>query len=198
MRITDVDGRDLLFQLDDLLTPEECATLIARAHAVQTSSETGDKSWHPPTDNTGQYSRVVMWDRDLAADLWERVRGVLPDKHRGYSFKYINPCFRFSRYDVDGKFPLHTDGKNYDNGPDGIDTESLFTLNIFLNDDFKGGATDFFSKRGRSARLRSRVEPQTGRAALFWADQLHRGNTVETPYKYLIRTDVMGVRDWGR
>jgi predicted 2-oxoglutarate/Fe(II)-dependent dioxygenase YbiX len=193
MRVTQIEGTKPLWQLDEFLNREECDGLIAKAHGTQTSVDTGNKAWHP-ADTGGGYLRVVMWDHALAAQLWERVQTVLPARHGNYNLLCLNPCFRFSRYNEGGNFPLHCDGKNYHNGDDGVSMESLFTLNIFLNDDFKGGETDFFSKRGGKGVLRHRVMPKTGRAALFWSDQPHRGNTVTCPYKYLLRTDVMGVR----
>ena len=76
------------------------------------------------------------------------------------------------------------------------------TLNIFLNDDFGEGGTDFFERvrtqnedgsYNLDFKLRYRVEPKAGRGALFYAKQLHRGNVVGNDYKYLIRTDVMGI-----
>lgn len=64
----------------------------------------------------------------------------------------------------------------------------IFTLNIFLNDDFEGGHTTFYHD---DFSLRYDVEPKVGRAALFDANQLHCGTRVLSPYKYLMRTDVM-------
>lgn len=69
----------------------------------------------------------------------------------------------------------------------------LFTLNIFLNDDFTGGETNRFSYTSEY-KLCYSVKPQTGRASLFWANQYHKGNKVIEPFKYLLRTDVMGIK----
>jgi prolyl 4-hydroxylase len=188
MKVKEIEGDKPLFIIEDLLSKEECKKLIEKAHQVKTDDK-GNKSWHAPKDNTGQYMRVVMIDEELSTLLWERIKDVLEDNYKKYKLEFLNPYFRFSKYSKGGMFPIHCDGKNYQG-----DCEALYTLNIFLNDDFEGGATDFFQKEkgGRRAILRHRTIPKTGSAALFWGDQLHRGNTVESDYKYLLRTDVMG------
>ena len=139
----------------------------------------------------------------MANSLFEKLKTHIPNTYLGFNLLYINDHFRFSKYNVGGIFPLHKDGTNYDAGRveeyDGYSTESIFTLNIFLNDDFEGGETDFFetdqtNNEDHIMKLRFSVTPKTGRGALFYAKQYHRGNEVSVPYKYLIRTDVMGMR----
>jgi predicted 2-oxoglutarate/Fe(II)-dependent dioxygenase YbiX len=137
--------------------------------------------------------RSIIIDEVLSIDLFSRIKPHLPETYNGYTLEYLNSHFRFSKYDKNGKFPIHVDGKNYDEkkNKEGYNYESLMTLNIFLNDDFEGGQTDFFFK---DFKLRYSVEPKAGRGALFYHKQLHRGNKVLQPYKYLIRTDVMGIQ----
>lgn len=204
MSVAAIRGTHPLWVLDDLFSPQECRELVAAANAIQ--DDGCNKSWHVPDNNPGKYLRAVLWDRPLAARLWDTLKPVLPSEHGGYKLLYVNPCFRFSRYRDGGWFPVHHDGKNYDKGgSESWDAESLFTLNVFLNDGFEGGQTDFFEqvkpKRGELPpphKLRISIEPKAGRGALFWAQQLHRGNvvhpTAKAEFKYLIRTDVMGVR----
>ena len=62
------------------------------------------------------------------------------------------------------------------------------TLNIFLNDNFEGGETEFLYN---NKTLRYSAKPKLGRGALFDAQQYHRGNVVMNGNKYLMRTDVM-------
>jgi len=192
MNVTEVPGAVPLYQIDGFLTPEECAALRRRADAVVDHAD-GSLAWH--VCRNAAYDRVVMVDADLANELWERVRKVLPLKYGGYHLLYLNRFFRFSRYEEGGLFPLHLDGKNDDVHPSGVETSSYFTLNIFLNgeEEFKGGATDFFNKMHGHQLPRFQVAPKMGRAALFWAAQPHRGNRVTQGRKYLLRTDVMGI-----
>lgn len=187
---TEVPGQYYLRVLDDMFSKQECKDLLARAE------KTG---WHKPGTG-GTYMRSIIIDQALAKELHNRIKEHIPDTYkadyfnkdgtyirsRRYRLICINDHFRFSKYYKGGRFPIHYDGKNIDSEG----RESVFTLNIFLNDNFEGGETDFFDYH--TVKLRYSVEPKPGRGALFYADQLHQGNKVTKPFKYLIRTDVMG------
>jgi len=214
MQANEVPGRYFLNVIDNLLSPDECHELIKHAHGIQ-NDDAGNRSWHEP-GTAGKYKRSIMIDSAYADNLWERIQGlkILPETFTGengtrYKVLYLNSHFRFSRYTKGGLFSLHCDGKNYDNSrpelTDGYATESLLTLNIFLNDKnsipeplLEGGHTDFFETDAGGFNFHERqggsVAPRAGRAALFWADQYHRGNKVTQGHKYLLRTDVMGVQ----
>lgn len=181
-----VEGGDFLCVIDGIFTKEECRDLIDRAEKI---------GWHEPQTG-GKYLRAIAIDEKLAEDVFNRIKEYLPESDHGYTLEYINSHFRFSKYRAGGKFDIHCDGKNIDLKMDanGYNYEAVMTLNIFLNDNFEGGETDFFTLDGNVYNLRHRVEPKTGRGALFYHDQWHRGNVVKTPYKYLIRTDVMGIK----
>lgn len=196
MKVTPVHGKHPLYMVDDLLSKDECDFFIHLINHTETGKDHPlNKSWHAPGTG-GHYDRVIRWEPEWAKILQERLRKVLPKEHNDYMLLYVNPCIRFSRYRHGGHFGMHRDGKNYDaDGPDGYSTESLFTINIFLNDGFEGGATYFFHD---DASNRFKVDAKPGRAAVFWAAQLHSGESVrETKhesFKYLMRTDVMGIR----
>lgn len=185
----EIQGKLPLYQVD-ILSNEESKILINRANCVKNDTE-GNKSWHKPDNNSGTYMRVIMFDQELADRIWLRIKNLLPEEYDGYKLSHLSHRFRFSKYSEGGSFHIHRDGKNFD-FKDGEYYESLFTLNIFLNEDFEGGETDFFEQSRESITLRHSVIPKTGRAALFWADQLHCGNTVTKGFKYLIRSSVMG------
>lgn len=206
MEVTKVRGDHPLWVLDAVLTPEECVEFIALANATKDDAD-GSRAWHVPDNNPGIYMRATRVDPAIADRLWDRIRPVLPARYNGYRLTHVNRYIRFSWYRNGGRFPIHRDGKKYEvAGPDKWAAETLFTLNIFLNAGFEGGQTDFFGEGkpqgGRlpgPAKLRISVEPKPGRAALFWAEQLHRGNVVRptaaAEFKYLMRTDVFGVRE---
>lgn len=67
----------------------------------------------------------------------------------------------------------------------------MYTVNIYLNDDFEGGATRFYLNRDDVIPLRM----PRGSAVIFrqlpFREYLHDGARVESGYKYLMRTDVM-------
>lgn len=184
--------------IDNLLSQRECAELIDRADYVK-DDHLGNKGWHQ-ADTGGDYSRVILIDKNLADMLFERIKNSLPEnlEYKGFKLLYLNSHFRFSKYRAGGSFPLHCDGTNLDKdrADEHGETMSLFTLNIFLNDDFDGGETEFFNRHRGKYVSRYIAKPKAGRAALFYANQLHRGNKVKTPYKYLLRTDVMANQPW--
>lgn len=198
-KVPDNNNADFLVQIDGLLTPEECSNLIKQADEITTDSK-GNKSWHI-SSNAGNYDRVIMIDRDLSTELFRRIKGILPEEYLGCKVLYMNDVFRFSRYNNGGEFAIHKDGTNFDRNrtdeyPIWMQPMSMFTLNIFLNDNFQGGETDFYNSANTSD-LRFSVKPKVGRAGLFYAKQWHTGNKVRfyteqgETYKYLLRTDIM-------
>lgn len=197
--INDPENIDYLVQIDELLSKQECEDLINRADNTITDS-IGNRSWHK-SNNAGDYTRAIIIDRNLSTELFNRIKHLLPEEYFGCKILYLNDVFRFSRYDNGGEFEIHRDGTNFDRNrndeyPIWLQPMSMFTLNIFLNDNFEGGETDFFNSANRED-LRYSVKPKTGRAGLFYAKQWHCGNKVSfdtskgQTYKYLLRTDVM-------
>jgi len=198
-----IPGEPFLIQIDNLLSLDECQYLINLADNVKTNN-LGNKAWHTSTTN-GYYDRVIFKDRKLSNVLYDRIKHLLPAEYKDCKIVYLNDVFRFSRYINGGEFEIHKDGTNFDmyrsdEYPTWVQPQSIFTLNIFLNDNFQGGETDFFNSRNRND-LRYSVKPAAGRAALFYAKQWHSGNKVyfdtlkgET-HKYLLRTDVMCIEN---
>jgi 2OG-Fe(II) oxygenase superfamily len=72
---------------------------------------------------------------------------------------------------------------------------SELTFIMYLNDDFTGGATKFYSRKdllqGAGAMPQLCVQPKRGMALVFFHRQLHEGAAVERGCKYVLRTDVM-------
>lgn len=173
-------GEDLL-QIDNIFTPQQCEMLIANAET--TGFDDVDRG-------NACYGRVVgriqMDGRPLQEWLWDRLKDIIPAEVDGKRVTGLNDHFRFSKYHKGQFFDIHRDGFNQDcHG-----NRSVLTLNIFLNDDFEGGETDFFYSNNRDD-FRFSVKPQAGRGALFYSQQYHCGNEIESGFKYLIRTDVM-------
>jgi prolyl 4-hydroxylase len=197
MALHKIDRGLPLWHVEALFSKERCDALIRRADSTATSAHgvERDRAWH--AGNGTKNSRVVVWDRKLATELWDRLGKQLPKIVEGYELKYINPCFRYSRYEPGGYIGVHVDGHNYDHPADGgEDTVNVLTLNIFLNSgDFDGGETLFFEHvpPPKKGPLRLCASPVAGNAALFHRGNLHCGSRVQRGRKYLLRTDVMGV-----
>lgn len=156
--------------LDHLLSDEECSHVI---QLLDTHELTLVKN-----SDLASYERNVWINEDFAREIYERVKNYLPP-----GTVRCNEYFRFSKYSPGQEFKLHTDGTNIDK----YGNVSKYTINIFLNDGFEGGETEFYNEEaGRITAI-----PQPGRAALFDREVLHCGNRVVSGTKYLLRTDAM-------
>jgi predicted 2-oxoglutarate/Fe(II)-dependent dioxygenase YbiX len=78
---------------------------------------------------------------------------------------------RLMRYDEGGYFKVHTDMAP------GV--RRRFAIVIYLNDDFEGGATVF-------PLLGCKSLPQQGKALVFPAERLHRGDVVTGGSKFIL------------
>ena len=173
---------DRFFTLDDILTPEECRALIARAEVVGFESApitTRMGFVHAPEVRNN--TRVMIDDPDLAGRLWARLRDHVPAEDGVWRALGLNERLRFYRYHPGQYFEWHHDGAFRRSR----DERSLRTVMVYLNGGFSGGTTDF--DLGRIHR----VVPVEGRVLVFDHPVRHRGARVETDVKYVLRSDVM-------
>lgn len=105
-----------------------------------------------------------------------------------------NEVFRLSKYNATDRFQRHVDTYFERSLGGGTLEKSMFTVNIYLNDDFTGGTTRFYCDHDRDV-IEAAVVPETGLCLLFrqppTACLLHDGEEVSSGVKYLIRSDVM-------
>nr|CCC90701.1 conserved hypothetical protein [Trypanosoma congolense IL3000] len=113
----------------------------------------------------------------------------------------------FARYGSGGHFSPHIDGSTIVD----LNTRSLYTLLIYLNDCERGGETVLFSGEqadviqrdpcsgkyiGKDENRVGAVRPRKGTAAFFYYDVLHEGSPVgQGCSKYIIRGDFLYRRD---
>src|SRR5262245_16484921 len=168
-----------IFTIDDVLTPEECASMIARAEANGFEVATINTARGARVDtNTRNNDRVIVDDMELAQSLWKRVGDQVPPMHSGRQVRGLNERFRFYRYVPGQRFAWHSDGPfARDNGE-----LSLLTFMIYLNDGYRGGATRF---------ERTLVDGKKGMALLFDHGLVHEGAELLEGTKYVLRSDVM-------
>ncbi|KAL7529704.1 hypothetical protein ACHAXR_003106 [Thalassiosira sp. AJA248-18] len=100
----------------------------------------------------------------------------------------LNERMRFLRYEPGHFFAPHQDLR-FVRGPDSGDRAgetSHITVQLYLNDKFKGGTTRFLcGKRYYD------VKPKTGSVLIFDHNLLHEGSRVTGGMKYSVRTDIM-------
>ena len=169
-----IDGKHMLV-VDNLLTKEECTDFIQLLDKEE-ELENMDRAF-------AFYKRNVLISQVWSEKIYERVKPLLTPLLHNQPFS-VNTYFRFSKYEPGQYFDIHTDGVNQDEKG----RRSFMTINIFLNDEFEGGETDFFDS---NRNLILSAKPKPGRGAIFDRLIYHRGNVVRDGYKYLIRTDVM-------
>lgn len=206
--------------LDNVLTSEECAALLAAAES-QTNGQ-----WERASINTGggqqavysdvrKCGRIILDDREIAARIWSRcaphleeilrlesrplVTGLRPFRAKEvWTMTRLNERMRVLRYEGGEYFKAHCDATFQT--PD-TKERSYFTLHLYLNDEtsvdvvplLEGGATRF-EVMGGTGHLD--VNSKIGRVLCFQQrDLLHSGADVIEGTKITLRTDIMFERE---
>lgn len=123
--------------------------------------------------------RILFEDYNLAKELWDRIKSIVPQEVDNAEAIGLNEMFRFYKYNPGQRFKMHRDGSYKKNELE----YSLYTFMIYLNDDFEGGETIF--KEGQI------ITPSTGDLLLFYHPLKHEGKALLSGTKYVLRTDVM-------
>ncbi len=165
--------------IDDVLSPGECASLIARIDALGPAPApiTTSRGYVMNTDVRSN-ERVTFDDVALAELLFARARDRLPARLDNHAVHGCNERLRGYRYRPGQRFAPHYDGSFRRSDVE----RSLLTFILYLNDAFTGGETAFFDEV---------ITPRRGRVLVFEHAQLHEGRAVATGTKYALRTDVM-------
>lgn len=194
--------------IKDVLSQEECKTIVASMEGVGFLPDA-------PIRDDGTESSIlahnVYWivDQAFHDSLWERVKPFIPAEIEGRKARGINRRFRVYRYVPGAEYRVHFDGAwppsgihpttgkyLWDASPAEAKQSSLFTFLVYLNDDFEGGETTFFTPSLIDGVMNAHpIRPMMGSIALFPHGEsngalLHEGTGVRLGAKYIIRTDV--------
>ncbi len=183
-----------IFTIPELLTLEECQLLIEKGEVL--GFERATVTTHAgPIDLPGvrNNDRAIWDDAHYAAEVWERVKALIPEGPEGQPPVGLNERWRFYRYEPGQRFKRHRDGTLAlpPRVVDGITLplgRSLTTLMIYLNEGCEGGETALFTESGEEFL---RVRPEVGMALCFAHEIKHEGCTVVSGKKYVLRTDIM-------
>jgi prolyl 4-hydroxylase len=124
--------------------------------------------------------RVMFDDPDLAAELFADMAAHLPPQWEAWRLVGLNERFRGYLYRPGMYFAPHGDGAFVRHDFE----RSLFTVMLYLNDDFEGGETRFY-------RPDAVARPVAGDVLCFWHPLPHEGRVVTRGVKYVLRTDAM-------
>lgn len=191
--------------IHNALTPEECKQMIDRAE--QGGFE--DASIYDRRTNR-IHRKCQRWHEDdapLASKWYELILNALDDSAFEYKIRNapwmgrrynatalpirsvgLNERLRVLKYSQGEYFGSHCDTK-FVRGPnfgDKAGETSHVSVQIYLNDKFKGGQTRF-----HGGGKHYDVKPKTGSILIFDHNLLHQGAVVKAGKKYVVRTDVM-------
>lgn len=171
------------FSIPALMSPEECQTLIVDGErAGFDTASISTTEGHINDLNIRNNARLIFDNADLAAAIWQRLKGCVPPAIDAWRAKGLNERFRLYRYTKAQQFKMHTDGCFQRT----MVEESKLTFMVYLNEGFSGGSTHFGHFE---------VLPKTGMGLCFRHHLPHEGMTVEEGTKYALRSDVMYVKE---
>jgi len=171
----------------DVLTKKECQDLIALSEKqgyeeALVNIGLGRQQKMPEFRNC---QRMMIDNWDMVNCLWARCHKFIPqyfDDRRKISF---NERLRFLRYHEGEFFAPHYDGVyQRQNGE-----RSSLTFLLYLNDEFKGGATKYLKPFDEHRFIAPKIS--TGMVVMFQHDIYHEGEPLLGGTKYIVRTDVM-------
>jgi prolyl 4-hydroxylase len=173
--------KPLWWTVEGVLSPGECASLVARIEAMGPQLAPISRAEGPVIDESARNNTRVMFDdAALTGLLFDRLRPHLPAELSGLRIVSANERLRCYRYRPGQRFAPHHDGAFYRSDVE----RSLLTLIVYLNEGFSGGETALLD-------VREVIQPKTGMALLFQHHLLHEGARVTAGVKYVARSDVM-------
>lgn len=154
-----------IWEEENLLSLEECKLLISRAENL--------KFREARLQNSGRQNSEVFLNNSFA---YKRIHEKLFTNDKLLILGPLLECYRYKKGDY---LTPHSDApRDLGNG-----IWSVFTLIVYLNDNFRGGETRFVESNLKTV-------PRTGKSILFSHDLTHEALTVLEGIKYIVRIDV--------
>ncbi|MBD1930812.1 MULTISPECIES: prolyl hydroxylase family protein [Cyanophyceae] len=170
-----------IFTVESVLSKAECAEYIALSENIgyTPAGLTVGQDEYLMAPSVRNNDRVILDNEELAENLWRRVETYVP-RIDNWCAIGLNERLRFYRYDPGQRFAPHHDGGYWRTNGD----HSRLTFMIYLNEDFEGGETRFFSPYVS-------IVPKMGMVLFFIHELKHEGAPVIQGRKYVLRSDVM-------
>ncbi|WP_238592886.1 2OG-Fe(II) oxygenase [Chryseobacterium kwangjuense] len=129
-----------IFLIEDFLSSEACDEYIAIAQGkVFEEAKISMNGRQMMSKGIRNNDRLMIFDNNLADELFEMAAEFLPENHENYTLKNFNEMFSVYKYSPGQRFKMHRDGSYIRNENE----KSFYTFLIYLNDDFEGGETEF-------------------------------------------------------
>ena len=173
-----------IFLIENFLTHEECNRFIEESEE-STFEEAKINVYGRQLMNKGvrNNDRLMIFDENTAEDLFKKAAEFLPQEQEGYRLLNFNEMLRIYKYAPAQQFKMHRDGSYIRNEKE----KSFYTFMVYLNDDFEGGETEFENL--------FTVAPEKGTALVFYHPLRHEGKILISGLKYVLRTDVMYIKE---
>lgn len=174
--------KPFIFEVPDVMNPEECRSWIERIQSVGTEAATINTARGVEVDSQIRNNRrAIIDDWNWARLLFERVEADVPPEIQGMKLLGVNERLRCYEYEAGHRFAPHSDGAFVR----GEDERSCYTFMVYLNEEFEGGETRFF------VEPEVVIRPKTGSALFFQHPIIHEGSEVYSGVKYVLRTDLV-------
>lgn len=185
--------------LSNVLSPEECAGMLKRSKGEKFQTVViGQGGSTNNEDLIAKLNRSVVDDMELADVLYDRVVGALediPELFERFSeatwtqqtsnvpvkATRLSSKFHFLKYGF-GDFTVPLRDATFTSGEE----KSHVTMQVYLNDSFKGGMTSF---KGNKKHFDVKAKP--GSILLFDQELRHEECEVVKGRRHVLRTDVM-------
>ncbi|GIL44592.1 hypothetical protein Vafri_2120 [Volvox africanus] len=200
-------AEEMGYTVDPDYTFSAAARAAAAGAGLSASASSAARSGGAGLGERGAAGCVWLADETLQGPLYGRVAHLLPQHLCDGDLAGINARWRLYRYDKGAVYRPHVDGAWPGSGlKDGRyefdaygDRWSRLTFLVYLNDDFEGGATTFYTpaQPGSGCCLEAHsVRPVAGNILIFphgdtQGSLVHEGSAVTQGSKYVIRTEVL-------
>lgn len=169
-----------IFTLDNIYTNEKINEFIKY---IDNQDETVKKF----TDHNFKNGKII--NTELSEYMFNSWKTYLPSIYtdrNGIKWEPVSAAnyVMYSTIKSGEMFGLHTDTGCYYFPP----SQSKFTVLTYLNDDFIGGSTQFYTN---SLHKTYEILPEKGKTLIFDIDLFHQGNIVTFGEKYWIGSEII-------
>jgi len=194
----------------NILTREECDQIITSMQedeGEKTVEPVLFRAWseNPEEEYKKLGVRIIRKSKELSSAFWERLKHFIPDtlhvdngkERQTWQKEGLDERVRFVRYESGQSFPPHMDGPYKVTNT----LQTHLTALIYLdksggkNSDFKGGELVFLRVKEKNGKEKLKkvytLAPEPGLLVVFPHKTFHKGETLKSGQKYVIRDDVM-------